>query len=156
GEPRGFTPHRCERGVKLDHRLVSENLDPAHAVRVRPHRVVDASEIRGEMSAAIFEKVRKQETHLVMRERVLARPQRFIPDFLRLGLRERSRDELIPHVWRDSAFGADASRESVQEVESSGYLPTAQVAGSCAAPDVRSESRTGSGDLVGDLNYLFC
>src|SRR5712692_1037518 len=67
GEPRGFTPYRSQRSVKLDLRFVSENLDPAHPIGISPYRVVDSSEICGEMTAAVFEKMRKQEAHLVMR-----------------------------------------------------------------------------------------
>src|ERR1700694_4916055 len=107
------------------------------------------------MPASVLEQMRKQEAHLVMRERVLARPQRFVPDLLRRGLRERGGDELVPHVGRHAAFGAYASGESVQKVESACYLPSAEIARSRATPDVRSESRTCASDLARNLDYLF-
>ena len=107
------------------------------------------------MAAAVLEQMRKQEAHLVMRKRVLARPQRFVPDLLRRGFRERGGDELVPHVGRDSAFGADASGERIQKVEGARYLPAPEIARSRAAPDVRGESRTRASDLACDLDDLF-
>src|SRR6185295_19841643 len=143
-----------ERGMKLDHRFVSEDFDPAHSIGVCPHRVVDAREVRCEMAAAVFEQMRKKKAHLVMRERVLARPQSFVPDCLRRRLGKRRRDKLVPHVGRDSAFGANASGERVQEVKSPGYLPSAEIARRRASPHVRSESRTSSGYLARDFDDL--
>ena len=52
-----FVPRRRERHVQAHLLLVRERLDPAEAVRIRPHRVVDAGEVHVELPAPLSEEV---------------------------------------------------------------------------------------------------
>src|SRR6185295_13587364 len=99
--------------------------------------------------------MRQQEAHLVMRERVLARPERLAPDLLRRGLRKWRRHKLVPDVWRDPALRADAPGQRVQEVKRARDLPAPEVSGGGASPDMRSERRTGFRDFASYLDDRF-
>src|SRR5215831_838866 len=54
GEPRGLAPNRRESCVQLDLRFISENLDPAHTIGIRPNRVVNTSEVSSQVAASVF------------------------------------------------------------------------------------------------------
>src|SRR6266436_1965608 len=85
--------------------LVSQGFNPREAVRIGPHRVIDAGEVSIEPAASFLEKVREQKRHLVHGERELARPGLFIPH-LRMRRRvDRFGYKLVPGIREDAALG---------------------------------------------------
>ena len=99
-----------------------------------------------------MQEVREQDAHLVVRERVGARPVQLVP--LRVGgrLAPRGRDELVPRVGGHAAAGADAPGEYVQQHQRPGDQPAVEVAGGRRAPDVRRERRPGACRLACHLH----
>src|SRR3984893_11230712 len=83
GELRGLAPDRRETGVTLDFALVQESFNPAHTVGISPHRIIDAGEVGTYFTAALFEKMWKQETHLEKGQRKLTRPCQLVPHLCR-------------------------------------------------------------------------
>ena len=79
GEPRGLAPHRRQRDVQADLRLVLQHFHPREAVGIRPERVVDAREVDVELAAPFLEEVRQQKAHLEERERELLREEQLVP-----------------------------------------------------------------------------
>ena len=59
--------------------LVSQCLDPAQAVGIGPHRVVDAGKIKREFAAAFLEKMRQQKTHFKKCQGIFSCPHHFVP-----------------------------------------------------------------------------
>ncbi len=125
GEPGALAPGGRHADVCADHLLVGEHLQPGHAVRIGPDRVVDAGEVGVYPAAPLFEQVRHQEAHLVEAQWVLLRPEQLAPvivgrrDLVRFG------HELVPGTGRGATLDADGAGEHVEEPEGAGYLPAA-------------------------------
>ncbi len=152
GEEGGLVPGRGERDVQADLGLVGERLDPAEAVRVGPHRVVDPGEVDVELAAPLEQEVRQEERHLVHRQRKLERPVELVP-LVGVLLRQvdRPRHELVPGVGIGAALGGDGAEQGVEQKERPRHLPAALVAGGGAPPGVGREARAGRGDDLGHL-----
>ena len=73
-------------------------------------------------------------------ERVLDRPGEVIPVALGGRVEGGNRDEFVPSVGAGTALGPDAAGQHDQELQASGHLPTAQVAGRRGTPGVRSKT----------------
>ena len=149
-----FVPRRRERHVQTHLLLVRERLDPAEAVRVRPHRVVDAGEVHVELPAPLLQEVGEKEGDLVHRERVLVRPGEFVPVFRVAGHPDRLGNELVPSARIGAAGRGDGTGEGVEEEEGARHLPPPLVAGGGAAPVVRGEPRAGPRHDLGHLAQL--
>ena len=143
GEVRGLVPDGGERRVQPDQVRVGEHLDPAHTVRVGPHRVVDPGEVHVEAAAALLEEVRQQERHLIQGERVVQRPGQLVPG-LRMAWRvDRAWHELVPCVGGGAPLGGDRAEQAVEQEQAARHLPAAQVPGGCGPPAVRGQPGTG-------------
>ena len=66
-EPGRLATRRGEGDVAADQLLVREHLQPREAVRVRPHRVVDAREVGVEPAPPLLQEVGQQDRQLVVR-----------------------------------------------------------------------------------------
>ncbi len=107
------------------------------------------------MTAAFLEQVRHQEAHLVVSEGILSGPQQLIPSLLRSRLGKRRGNKLVPAVWQQASYSTDAAGKHMQEFESAGHLPAAQVARGGIAPDVAGKGRSSRDDVVGQATYHF-
>ena len=145
GEPRRLAPGRRQRDVQADLVLVGQHLHPREAVRIRPHRVVDAREVHVELAAVLLEEVRQQEAHLEERERKLPREEQLVPVVGRRRRGRMLRDELVREVQLDAALRADRAGQDDEQVEAAGDLPAPEVAGGRGAPAVRAEGARARG-----------
>ena len=151
-EPGGLAPGGRETGVTLHLGLVAQHLDPAHAVRVGPHRVVDPGKIHGQFAPALLDEVRQQKAHLEERQRVFRRIHERVPLLGRRRHHRRRRDELVPGVGGGAAGRAHGAHQHHQELQRPGYFPAAQVAGGGVAPHVGGQRGAGPGHLVGHFH----
>src|SRR6185503_19939699 len=106
--------------------------------------------------AAVLQKLRKKERHLVARQRKLVGPREVVP--LR-GMRrhvDRTRNELVPAIRKRSAFGRDSAEECVEQEECASDLPAAKVSRGGAAPGVAAEPRSSGCDDSCDLFDCRC
>src|SRR5947207_1195374 len=113
-EVSSFVPNGSQRGMASDQTFISERFNPREAIGIRPHRVVNAREVRVEFAAAFLQKMRQQKRHFVHRQRKFLRPIYFAPH---LRMRRRVdwlRYKLIPGVWENAAFGRDRAEQSVE------------------------------------------
>ena len=154
GEPGGFTPGRRQGHVQPDLVVVGQHLHPREAVRVGPHRVVDAREIDVERAAILLEEMRQQKTHFEKRQRIFLREQQLVPVVGRLWLRDVPGYELVRQVKADAPFGADRSRQHDEQVEAARNLPAPQVAGRCRSPVMGAEAAARAADRPRRLDNL--
>jgi len=150
GEVRGLVPRRRQRHVQPELGLVQQGLDPAEAVGVGPHRVVDAAEVGVDRAAALGHELGQQERHLVHRERVLQRQVQLVPHRHRVGVDGRSRLDLVPAVGVGPAGHGDRAHQRVEEQQAARDLPAALVGDRCRAPRVGRQPAAGAGDGLGD------
>ena len=141
--------------MALDFAFVGQHFDPAHAVGIGPHRVVDAGEIHRQLAAAFFEKVRQQETHFEKRQRIFRRDQQLVPNFCRRRHQRRRRNEFIRGVGRGAAGRADGADQDDEKLQRARHLPAAQVSRRRVAPDMRRKSRAGLGDFMRHFDNHF-
>ena len=146
---RRLAPHRSQRHVQAD-AVVLQHLHPRRAVRVRPHRVVHAGEVHVDALAVVLEDVREQEAHLEVSEGELQRPVVLVPRLYGRGYCVRLGDEFRPAVRDSPALGRDRACQHVEEEQAARDHPPTEVTGGGVAPDMRGESRSRAGDLVGD------
>jgi hypothetical protein len=121
-------------------RLVGQHLDPAEAVGVGPHRVVDAGEVDVDACRALLQEVRQQERQLVHAPAGTRAGQ--VSSFHTCRVRrqvDRLGHELVPGVRVGAALGATAPEQRVQQEQGARHLPAAQVAGGGRAPVVRRQ-----------------
>ena len=151
-EPGGFAPGGREAGVALHLGLVAQHLDPAHAVGVGPHRVVDPGEVHRQLAPALLHQVRQQEAHLEEGEGILRRVHQRVPHLGGRRHHRRRRNELVPGIGGRAPGSAHGARQHHQELQRPRHFPAAQVAGGGVAPHVGGQGRTGTGDLMGHLH----
>ena len=133
---------------------IAQRLQPAEPIGVRPHRVVDAGEVRVELAPALAQEVRQQHRHLVMAERVLARPRQLVPVLHRRRPQRRRRLHLVPARSSGAPHRADRSGEHVEQEQAPCGLPAAQVARASGAPVVRGEAAQRPTDRMRDLTQI--
>ena len=68
GPQSGFVPCRSEGGMHAHHVLVAKHFHPGKAVRIGPHRIVDAREIGVDAAAPLAQKVRQKKAQLMVGE----------------------------------------------------------------------------------------
>ena len=139
GKPRRLRPRRRQCDMAADTLGVAQRFQPAEPVRVRPHWVVDAGEVRVELAPALAQEMRQQDRHLVVAERVLTRPRQFIPVLDRRRSQRRRRFHLVPACTSRASHGADRPGEHVEQEQAAGGLPAAQVACAGRTPVMRCE-----------------
>src|SRR5438105_10939282 len=64
---------------------------------------------------------------------------------------DRARHELVPPVRKRSTLGSHRAEERVEQEETTGDLPSAEISRGRAAPGVRAETRSGRSDDFRDL-----
>src|ERR1044071_4846264 len=109
-----LVPNGSQRRMTSDQAFISERFDPRKAIRIRPHRVVNAREVSVEFPASLFQKMWQQKGHLMHRQRKFLRPIDLAPH-LRMRRRvNRLRHKLVPRVWKDAALGRDRGHQTLQ------------------------------------------
>ena len=151
-EPGGLAPRGREAGMALHLGLVAQHLDPAHAVGVGPHRVVDPGEVHGQLAPSFLDQVRQQETHLEEGQGVFRGIHELVPHLGRRRHHGRGGHELVPGVGRGAAGSPHRACQHHQELQRPGHLPASQVAGRGVAPHVGGQGGAGPGRLMGHLD----
>ena len=96
--------------------------------------------------------MRKQERHLVHRERELARPGLLVPH---PGMRRRVnrlRHKFVPGIWENSALSSDGAEQSVKHEQGARDRPAVTDPGGHTAPVVTTQFCSRS---CNDLRDLF-
>ena len=105
--------------------------------------------------SAGLEKMGKKNRKLMMRKRILLRPEQLAPHFLRSGRIRHFRNEFRPRVRENPAFGSDTPGQNVEKKERSRHEPPVQISGGGVSPNVRRESSFRFRDLQsGGLDLL--
>src|SRR6266700_4539088 len=95
--------------------LVSQHLNPGSAVGVRPHGIVDASEIGGELATSLAQEIRQQYAHFIVSQGILGREEQFIPHLRRSRLEIGRWRELVPAIGSGSPGRANAAGQHREE-----------------------------------------
>ena len=135
--------------------LVTQHLNPGKSVRIGPHGIKDAREISLEAAAAFLEEMRQQGRHFMRAQRPLQRVQQLVPTLLGRRIAERLRHKLVPRTQTVSARSSNRTGQYVQEHQGACRLPSAQIAGGAAPPQMRRKAAPGSRDLARRFNYDF-
>ena len=130
--------------------LVLEHLEPGETVRVRPDGVVDTCEVDVKLRPLLFEEVREQHRHLVVRQRVFLGPQQLVPTAVRWWHVPVLWFEFDPSRRRHTTFRANGAGEDMEELECSGALPTVEVAGTNGSPGMGRERMARGCDVTSD------
>src|SRR5262245_3505905 len=85
----------------------------------------------------------KKKTHFVMRQRKFIRKEQAIPEFLSGRFKPKSWIVFCPGVWQHSAFASHASREHMQEFQTSRNVPSTTISRCGSAPDMRRKCAAG-------------
>src|SRR5437762_6416401 len=99
--------------------------------------------------------MRQQKAHFVMRERIFKRIVQLIPEFLRRRRREASGFEFVPCGWRCTAQGTNTASQHTEKMQTSRDCPAAQVTASGTSPVMTGKLRSGTADLMRNLDNGF-
>src|SRR5215470_17069642 len=91
--------------------LVAQHLNPTHAIRIGPDRIVDAREVHGQLASLLFEEMGKQEAHLKECKRKLSGPHHRIPRFWGRWHEGRSRNVFVECIGSDASHGSHSPDE---------------------------------------------
>ena len=150
GKPCRLVPGGRERHMASDLVGVAQHLHPRKAVRVGPERVVDPGEVGVQVAPSGLQEVRQQDRHLMVAERVLARPLHLVPPALGLGMERGDGDELVPAVGVGATHGAHRPGQDCQQLQAAGHHPAALVARRRRPPGVRGEPSQAFADGAGN------
>src|SRR5262249_13747646 len=128
---------------------------PAETIRIGPDRIEDPREIHVDLAAALLQKMRQQEAHLVMPERVFRWEMEFVPHVLGRRLVEKLWAKLAPGVGAGAARAPHRTHQDTEKVQSARDLPAAQMPTGRSTPVVRGKTRSGAANLARHLhNHL--
>ena len=85
-------------------------------------------------------------------QRPLLRIEQFVPALLRRRNFEGLGHKFIPRIQIVSAFGSDRAGQHVQQHQGPRRLPSAEISGSAAAPQVRREAASCGRNLARSLD----
>src|SRR5262249_8806966 len=122
--------------------LVGKRLDPGHTVGVSPHRIVDAREIRGDLSTTFLQEMWHEEAHFEKGERKLTRPHKAVPNVRRRRHRRRGRNYFVEHCGSSATLGCHRADQNRKKLQCAGDLPSAQITSGGIPPYCRRESVT--------------
>ena len=91
--------------------------------------------------------MRQQGRHLVRAQRPFLGIEQLVPAFLRRRILVRTRYEFVPRIQVMPTRGSNRSSEHMEQHQSARGLPSAQIAGGAAPPQMRCETASGGGDL---------